>query len=212
MIPLQVECAGRAEPVALQLKPPCRLTDTEGKFRVLCRPRCHFKTGERRAGLRRTARAQEEARDAAIAGAKRQTAARGEIEDRGIAPHFRDRRRKTGATQSLLEDPERFAGLLHADNQQPTGIESEPRKAGTVWHACFACRTGLADPENRTRIAVREKRDQPRDKTMRRTGGANLCAANLMQRAEQEPAPQRPVEWRDTKRQKPGALSGRSRG
>jgi hypothetical protein len=47
---------------------------------------------------------------------------------------------------------------------------------------------------------------------MRRTGSANLRAANLMQRAEREPPAEHPVERRKAERQKPGALSGRPQG
>lgn len=211
-MPLHIDCSRRAEPIALQLKPPGRPADAEGKFRVLCRDRRNCEARERRARLRRAALAQKQTGDAAIAGTQCQPPARGKIEDCGIAPYFHDHCRKAGAAEPLLEDPERLAGFFHADRDQPFGIESKARETGTVGNARFPRRTRLADPENRPCIGARQKRDQPRGKPMRRTGPTHLRATYFMQRAERQPATEHPVERGKAEREKARTLSGRPRG
>lgn len=211
-MPLHIDCSGQSEPIALQLKPPGGPADAEGEFRVLCRKRRNCEARARRTRLRRAALTQEQTGDAALAGTERQPPARGKIEACGIAPYFADRRGKAGAAKSFLEDPECLAGFFDAHRDEPPGIESEARETGAVGYACFARRTGLAHPENRTPVSARDPRDKSSRETMRRTRRTHLRAADFVQRAERQPAAEHPVERGKAKRKQTGRPRGGPRG
>jgi hypothetical protein len=123
-----------------------------------------------------------------------------------------DDRREPGAPEGFLEDPERFAGLLDADSDEPSGIETEAQQAWAIGNACLAGGAHLVHPEKRAPVVASDARSKGRGETVRGAGGACLGAANLMQRAERQSATENPVERSKAKGEKAGDLSGRPRG
>jgi hypothetical protein len=119
---------------------------------------------------------------------------------------------KAGAAQPLFENPERLAGLPDTHRDEPAGVETEACKTGTVGNACLARRARLAHPENRTPVGAREKSGERGGEAVRRTGCARLDAADLMQRAEHEPAAEQAVERRKAEGKQTGTSNGRPRG
>jgi hypothetical protein len=162
------------------------------------------------ARLGRAGLAQKQTHHPAVAGAERQTPARGQVELARMAPHFSEHGADPAAAERLLEDPERLARASGPDDDEPPRIDAEAVETRSVGMSCFAERIGLGDEQEGAMIGLGEPGEERDGEAGGGTRIARCPAADLVERVAAEPAGEHPIETGDAERQ--GRLPSRQNG
>ena len=198
MVPLQIEAAGHPEAVAFKRQAKGRTSDAgleivEGAGRMSGgQP-----AGQGSAWLGRGRLAEEEAHHAAVAGAKGEAAARGQVEPAGMAADLGEHGGEPTAGKALLKNPQRLARSADADDHDPARREAEAIESRPIGQAGFAADRSFHDPKDRAVVLGDEPGENGKAEAGRRTGGASGLAADFMESIPAEPAGQETVEFYD---------------
>jgi hypothetical protein len=212
MVPFQIENAGRAGAVALEREAPGRPADAEGKIVEGRRgTRRDMPAGGSGARFGLAGLAQKQTHHAAVAGAERETPARGQVELARMAPDLGEHGADPAAAERLLENPEGLACAAGADDDEPPRVDAEAVEAGAVWVSRFAERVAFGDEQEGAMVGSREPGEDGGGKAGGCTCIAGGLAADLVKRVAAEPTGKHPVEASDAESQErlPSGQGGR---
>jgi hypothetical protein len=183
MVPFHIEDAGGALAVAFQRQAPGGMADASGIFGARrCRLGRHEPAGIGGAGEYAIGLAEQQAHDAVLAGAERQTPARGQIEETRVASDLGQDRGEAAAAKAFLEHPEGVGGLGDADNDQAPYIEAEAVETGAIGKSGLARGGCFDNPQDRTIVLDGEAGKNRDGEAGHGSGVAAFGATHLVKR------------------------------
>ena len=162
-----------------------------------CRLRCYEPAGIGGAGEYALGLTKKESHHPVLAGAERQTPARGQVEETRVASDLGQHRSEPAATKPLLEHPEGVGGRGDVGDDQTLRVEAEAGKTDAIRKPGFTCRGGFDDPQNRTIVLGGETRKDSDGEAGHGGGVAALGATHFVKRCTAQTACQHAVEIRN---------------